>query len=270
MAGSENRRDVTPTQQEAGVTTAPTLSAAEEIAELKAEIARLKAMVDQSDGDSATPQREWPTKITYGEQPYSGARLGGITKRREKIRPSTDFPEVPSPTSDPDQLEADFVRWGYCLVQDAMSPPQVQAQIDRLTDQAEAEKKAGIAHLSHRGCAQTVFNLLPKGQVFRDLICFDESAAQKGPLVEQLVRENPWPRLLPGHGTRIDRSSERWAPGNAPGSGIRSAPPPSLSALQPVDLAVYRFQPGERWNVHRPGIPPRRFGPLPGSAGRGV
>ncbi|MCZ6620051.1 MAG: phytanoyl-CoA dioxygenase family protein [Gammaproteobacteria bacterium] len=186
MARDEWPNHVSPTRTEAGVTTAPTLSAADEIAELKAENARLKTLLLEQDLYEESGD-EWPTEITYDQLPHSGARLGGFTKQREKIRSTTDFPELPQPTDDEAQLQADFVRWGYCLVADAMSLTQIQAQVGRLLDQAAAERAAKVAHLSHRGNAQLIFNLVPKGQVFRDLIALEESAAQRAPLVERLI-----------------------------------------------------------------------------------
>ena len=184
-----NERSVSPIRAEEGVTTAPALSAADEIAELRVEVARLKARLAELEGEDQSESGEYPTEITYMDQPMSGARLGGITKQRERIRPSTEFPELPVPTRDRSQLEADFVRWGYCLVADAMSLEQIQAQVDRMLDQAEAERAARVAHLSHRGTAQLVFNLLPKGQVFRDLIALEPSAAQEANLVEELLEK---------------------------------------------------------------------------------
>lgn len=182
-----DQHGISPSRAEEGVTTAPALSAADEIAELRLENARLNERLAELEGDDNAGQGEYPREITYADQPMSGARLTGITKQRERIRPSTDFPELPTPTKDRAQLEADFVRWGYCLIVDAMSPEQVQAQVDRMLDQAEAERAAKVAHMSHRGTAQLVFNLLPKGQVFRDLIALEASAVQEAELVEELL-----------------------------------------------------------------------------------
>ncbi|MEM7016972.1 MAG: phytanoyl-CoA dioxygenase family protein [Pseudomonadota bacterium] len=179
---------ITPTRAEAGVMTAPTLTAADEIAELRAEIDRLKSLLAEKE-QSVDNEGAWPNEITYDQYPYSGARLGGITKDRDSIRPTTDFDELPKPTKDEAQLEADFIRWGYCLVKDALSPEQVQRQIDRLQDQAAAEREAGVAKMSHRGCAQTIFNILPKGQVFRDLVALEQHAIDEGPLVERLLEK---------------------------------------------------------------------------------
>eukprot|EP01045_Picozoa_sp_COSAG04_P029675 COSAG04_NODE_4935_length_1818_cov_2.121582_3_plen_190_part_01 len=101
--------------------------------------------------------------------------------------PSSDFDYLPKPTTDMAQLEHDFVRWGYCIVADAMTPAQYGAVVDRLTDQAAAERAAGVAHVSHKGSSQHVFNCLPKGQVFRDVIEFAPDACTGGPVVEELL-----------------------------------------------------------------------------------
>ena len=118
-------------------------------------------------------------------------QLAGVAKERleaGRIRNSSDFDYLPKPSADEAQLEADFVRWGYCLVADAMSPQQVQAQLDRLVEQAAAERRLDAATTtSHRGTAQLVANMVLKGAVFRDAVEFKESAAQRGPLVDRLL-----------------------------------------------------------------------------------
>jgi ectoine hydroxylase-related dioxygenase (phytanoyl-CoA dioxygenase family) len=201
---------VTPTLKDQGVTTAPTPSAAEEIAQLRAEIERLQAVVAAGTpggeaGADRVAEGAWPRRITYGRQVHSGSQLSGLSRARERIRPSTDFPELPAPTRDQEQLEADFIRWGYCLVADAMSPGQVRAQVDRLVDQAEAERAAGVARRANHGHSQTIFNLLAKGQVFRDLSAFEPTAAQGGPLVEDLVSRilGPGYYLATAHGSLV-------------------------------------------------------------------
>lgn len=136
-----------PSDKEAGVTTAPVLSEHDELLELRREVARLRRLLEPGVEENDS----WPETIPYGEQPMSGARLMGITRERERIRPSSDFPELPAPTADQAQLEADFMRWGYCVVADAMDQAQIALQTERLLDQAEAEKAAGIAHLSYHG-----------------------------------------------------------------------------------------------------------------------
>jgi ectoine hydroxylase-related dioxygenase (phytanoyl-CoA dioxygenase family) len=211
----DNDKTLSPTREEEGVNTAPTLTAADEIRDLQAEVARLKArLADTETGEEPGEEPEpgeYPKEINYNAQPMSGARLSGITKERDRIEPSTNYPELPAPTKDQAQLEADFMRWGYCLIKDAMSSEQVDAQVERLVDQAEAEKAAGVAHESHRGTAQTVFNLIPKGQVFRDLVALEASAAQEGPLVEKLLEKILGPTFYMGtaHGSIVHQNGGR-------------------------------------------------------------
>ena len=170
----------------------------EENARLRAELARLRTEKEES--ADTTWETAMARGIAYadGRSPTSSLsagrllkQLAGLSKERMKaglIRNSAEFEYLPRPSTDEAQLEADFVRWGYCLVKDAMSPDQVQAQVDRLVDQAEAEKnsKAGIM-TSRNETAQLVNNLVLKGAVFRDAVEFKESAAQRGPLVDRLL-----------------------------------------------------------------------------------
>ena len=171
----------------------------EENAKLRAELAELKAFDAQ-----ATGRDDWETETASGISYSDGhshtsslsagrvlKQLAGISKVRMKdgkIRNSRDFDYLPKASTDEAQLESDFVRWGYCVVKDAMSPEQVQAQLDRLIDQAAAEKKLKSAIMTSRDDrAQLVNNMVLKGGVFRDAVEFKESAAQRGPLVDRLL-----------------------------------------------------------------------------------
>ncbi len=175
------------TTADSEISTAPHIDAQSEIAELKAEIARLRRELAAQ--PVANEPGNWPEEIDYHQQPMSGARLTGISSNREAIRPSSEFPELPVATSDQAQLERDFMRWGYCIVKDAMTKQQVQQQITRLLDQASAERAAKVAHMSHHGAAQTVFNMLAKGRVFRDLAALEPMAASGAPVVEALLEK---------------------------------------------------------------------------------
>ena len=169
-------------------TTAPSLSAKERILELEAEIAQLKRSLDQRPPTSSTSETRL-SEILYYEQPFSNARLSGLTNDRDRIGSTGDFEELPKPTTNLSQLESDFMQWGYCLVENAITKEQIQAQIDRMLDQAEAERHAGVAHMSHQGRAQLIFNMLPKGKVFRELIALEENAAHRANLVEVLLEK---------------------------------------------------------------------------------
>ena len=179
------------------------------IARLQAENATLRAELEQlrgfpavafEDDDDRTWETEMAAGITYADGvSHASARssgrvlkhLAGLSGARGdagQIRDSSEFEYLPKPSSEKAQLEADFVRWGYCLVEDAMSPEQVKAQLDRLIEQAEAERSDDKAIVtSGHNTGQLVNNLVLKGQVFRDAVEFAESAAQKGPLVDELL-----------------------------------------------------------------------------------
>ena len=171
----------------------------EENARLRAELAQLRC-----DRAGAPEEAAWDAEMRRGIVYADGssttsslsagrllAQLSGISKERMKagrIPDSSDFDYLPRPSGDAARLEADFVRWGYCLVADAMSPEQVRAQVDRLTDQAKAERELDAGIMTSRNeRAQLVNNLVLKGAVFRDAVEFKESAAQRGPLVDELL-----------------------------------------------------------------------------------
>ena len=172
-----------------------------EIATLRAELAEAKRVkqVAKSDADWAEPMARG---IHYadGQSPASSmsagrmlAQVAGQSKARMKagLIPNSDvFSYLPKPSADKAQLEADFIRWGYCIVEDAMTPEQVKAQVDRLVEQAAAEKSQDSAINTSRGdTAQLVNNLILKGQIFRDAVEFKESAAQRGPLIDELLTQ---------------------------------------------------------------------------------
>ncbi|MCY4093932.1 MAG: phytanoyl-CoA dioxygenase family protein [Gammaproteobacteria bacterium] len=177
----------------------------ESVEELREENARLRAEISQLRNHQADISDEaWESAMQQGIAYADGVsqtsslspgrllkQLNGIAKQRQEdglIRNSDEFEYLPKPRSDQEELEADFVRWGYCLVEDAMSPEQVKAQVDRMTEQAAAERKLDSAIMTSRGSkAQLVNNLVLKGQVFRDAVEFNPSAAQRGELVDNLL-----------------------------------------------------------------------------------
>ena len=117
----------------------------EENARLRAELAQLRPFQDAPSRDAS-----WQTAMDHGIGYADGRsatsamsagpllrQLTGLTKERLKagrIRDSSDFDDLPKPSADEAKLESDFVRWGYCLVEDAMSPSQVRDQVDRMTE----------------------------------------------------------------------------------------------------------------------------------------
>ena len=197
----------TPDRTSSASGTLPAVAAAPDaLRQLRQENARLRAelaALREAAAETST-QAAWDGAMKRGIV-YSDGRsatsalsagrllkqLAGVSKDRMKagrIRNSTDFDYLPTPSADEAQLEADFVRWGYCLVADAMSPAQVAAQRERLVEQAAAETKDNAALMTSRhGRAQLVNNLVLKGAVFRDAVEFKECAAQRGPLVDRLL-----------------------------------------------------------------------------------
>jgi ectoine hydroxylase-related dioxygenase (phytanoyl-CoA dioxygenase family) len=95
--------------------------------------------------------------------------------------------DLPRATQDIVQLRKDFERWGYCLIEDGLSPTQCQAFLKRLLDQAAGEASAGIEQITPSG--QYVNTLVNKGEQFVGCIQHDPRAVQAGPLLEQLTDE---------------------------------------------------------------------------------
>jgi ectoine hydroxylase-related dioxygenase (phytanoyl-CoA dioxygenase family) len=94
---------------------------------------------------------------------------------------------LPQPTKDIEQLRQDMLQWGFCKIEDALSVDQVATIRERVLEQAEGERLAGIAQKTPSG--QNINCCVNKGKCFERLIEQHPSAAQGGPLVEQLVTE---------------------------------------------------------------------------------
>lgn len=92
---------------------------------------------------------------------------------------------APSPTRDLAQLRRDIAECGYGILLDALEPDLLMALKQRVLDQAEAETRAGIAHVfgddatgmpgarrdtSAEAPNQRLSNLLNKGAIFRRLL----------------------------------------------------------------------------------------------------
>ena len=85
----------------------------------------------------------------------------------------------PDPTKDMTQAKRDLAEFGYCLIEDALPSAQLEQVRDRLIDQAEAEKQAGVAAMESGigypdGATftpnQRVWNLPNKGDEFLSLL----------------------------------------------------------------------------------------------------
>lgn len=109
------------------------------------------------------------------------------------VRPSTDFPELPQPSTDMAILTRDFLKWGYCLVKDALDANEVAEAKERLLDQAEAERTAKVAQMGSRkhnnrdwgGSRQLVSNLASKGEIWRKICTYE---THNGAIVEALIQ----------------------------------------------------------------------------------
>ena len=95
--------------------------------------------------------------------------------------------DLPKPSKDIQRLRQDMLRWGYCMVEDGLSADQITTMRQRVLDQAEGEKLAGIAQRTPSG--QNINCCVNKGRCFELFIEQHPSIAQGGPLVEQLVTE---------------------------------------------------------------------------------
>jgi ectoine hydroxylase-related dioxygenase (phytanoyl-CoA dioxygenase family) len=95
--------------------------------------------------------------------------------------------DLPRPSKEIKRLRQDMLDWGYCMVEDALSPAQVAVIRQRILEQAEGEKLAGIAQKTPSG--QNINCCVNKGPCFEGLIELHPDVVQGGPLMEQLVTE---------------------------------------------------------------------------------
>ena len=95
--------------------------------------------------------------------------------------------DLPRATKDIGQLRRDMLSWGYCKIEDALSPEQVATVRQRVLEQAEGERLAGIAQKTPSG--QNINCCVNKGRCFELLIEQNPECMQGGPLVEQIVTE---------------------------------------------------------------------------------
>jgi hypothetical protein len=140
----------------------------------------------------------WPKEIIYDQLSVSAgkvlAQLSGLSEQlmqEGRISNSDDFDQLPRPSDDEAQLQADYIRWGYCLVKDACSPAQVESMRVTLADLAaeEAARAPPTKEGGQNPSAQHIANTLLKRQAFRDIVEFKPDVAQKGPLVDALLKK---------------------------------------------------------------------------------
>lgn len=105
--------------------------------------------------------------------------------------------DLPRPTKSIARLRGDLDRWGYCLIEDALSRDQLARMKRRLADQAAGERLAGVAAWMGAAPApgeplpriQFVHALINKGRQFIQCVEHDPEGVQAGPLIEQLLNE---------------------------------------------------------------------------------
>ena len=102
--------------------------------------------------------------------------------------------DLPIATKDIRRLRADMLNWGYCKIDNALSAEQVAVIRQRVLDQAEGERLAGIAQRTPSG--QNINCCVNKGRCFEKLIEQHTDAVQAGPLVEQIVLEALGPNWI--------------------------------------------------------------------------
>jgi ectoine hydroxylase-related dioxygenase (phytanoyl-CoA dioxygenase family) len=95
--------------------------------------------------------------------------------------------DLPKASKDIEQLRRDMLKWGYCKVEDALSTDQVKVVRQRVLEQTEGEKLAGIAQRTPSG--QNINCCVNKGRCFEGLIEQHPDVVQGGPLVEQIITE---------------------------------------------------------------------------------
>jgi ectoine hydroxylase-related dioxygenase (phytanoyl-CoA dioxygenase family) len=148
--------------------------------------------------------------------------------------------DLPTPTKDIRKLRADLKQWGYCLIQDALSPEQLARMKQRTDDQAAGERKAGLA--VWQGTApvqgeplprtQFIHSLINKGRQFVQAVEHDPEGVQGGPVIEQLLNETMGPGFLMSSFIAIISS-----PGNSPqGLHQDQATAPFSSAAAPFTV----------------------------------
>lgn len=113
--------------------------------------------------------------------------------------------KLPSPTEDLDQVMADIRQFGYRLVQNALSPEQIQTLKSAVEQQGRGEAEAGVAKKDGGPHApnQRIWSLINKGKEFHDLL--------EHPLVDEVV-----PELLGDHALLHSYSANIARPGNVP------------------------------------------------------
>ena len=103
------------------------------------------------------------------------------------------FDDLPRETKDINKARRDLDKYGFCLIEDAMSEFECAHMLERLKRQAEAERECGLADMTPH--FHIMWTLVNKGECFAKCIEFDPEWVQGGAMIEQLNDE----LLGPGH-----------------------------------------------------------------------
>ena len=95
--------------------------------------------------------------------------------------------DLPVATKDIQRLRSDMLTWGYCKIENAVSAEHIAVLHQRIVEQAEGERLAGIAQKTPSG--QNINCCVNKGRCFEALIEQHPGTVQGGALVEQIVTE---------------------------------------------------------------------------------
>ena len=97
------------------------------------------------------------------------------------------FDDLPCETKDINMARHHLQKYGFCLIEDAMSEYQCAYMRDRLEKQAAAERACGLADMTPH--FHIMWTLVNKGECFAKCIEFDPEWVQGGPMIEQLNKE---------------------------------------------------------------------------------
>ncbi len=86
--------------------------------------------------------------------------------------------DLPITTKDIRRLRADMLNWGYCKIDNALSAEQVAVIRQRVLEQAEGERLAGIAQRTPSG--QNINCCVNKGRCFEKLIELHPMQCKRG------------------------------------------------------------------------------------------
>lgn len=130
--------------------------------------------------------------------------------RQGRANEEIDLANLPVPTRNVARLKRDLAGYGYCLIADAVASDVRKAMLERVVEQYEGEREAGVALPSPTRDARLT-NLLMKGEVFRNCVLHPiadavlEHALGEGFLLSSLGSV----RTLPGslaQGLHIDQT----------------------------------------------------------------